>query len=1399
MITQHGSFSPFWLLAAIVAYIATLLAAGAWAERRAAQGHRVVGQGWLYALSLTVYCTSWTYFGSVGSAANSGMLYATIYLGPTLVMLGSWVVVRRMIRLRHRYRFSSVVDLITQRHGHSISMGAFITLVLLIGMVPYVGLQLRALSESFAVISGLDHAYNQIGLWRFLDELIVALVCVLTGVFGLRRVDTRERQHGLMAVLAVESMIKLVAFVAVGAFVTWGLFDGFADLLARLDADPALRQRFVDAPLAGNSYVTWMTYLVMSMAAIVFLPRMFHVMIVGNQDERHLTTAMWVFPLYLLLMSFFVLPIAVGGLLLGYPLAEADWFVIRLPFDRGGPALTLLAFLGGFSAALGMVMVACTTMAVMFSNHIVLPLIDRGLIGEHLRGGLLPIRWLLVALMLTAAHLFQAGLEDSYLLIQMGLISFAAVLQFVPVGIGGLYWTGGNKRGAWWGLALGWATWAYTLLLPAVVRSGFGDAQWLASGPWAIEFLRPQALFGLDLGSPYANTAFWSLLFNVSGYVVGSLLGQQSSDEAAIAHDFRAPFERQQRRESDSAGTLRIAYATVREQIDNLFSRYLPRDEATLAIERVQQGAFAEGENSLSGAEYLELTTRAERTLAGAIGAAMARKAASENLRLNDADTAALQAALASQVAELQITPQQLREQVDYFRSLKTMGDAHTQAMEEKITALEEAVRARDLADASRRESEQRFRSLADSAPVMIWMSSSTHGESYYNRAWVAFAGRSAGEQARDEWTQGIHPDQRADALTLIELVKAQKSGVEQVFRFRRVDGEYRHLRVHILPRHGVDGTFLGIVGSAVDISDLLAAEQTLRRSNEELEALVGERTRELQQSYADLQEREHTIRTITDSAQDAVVMVNDAGEVSYWNPAAERIFGWTSAEALGQQLSDFLLPERFRAAHLVGYKRFQQGQPGKILGGTAEMVALNRAGDEIPVDLSLSSTMLRGKLHAIGLLRDITERKLAADALLREKTWSEEVVRLAPSLIIGLGRSGEITLFNDHAERLTGYARDDVIGKRWVEVFATPEGRDEDGTAIDHALQSGEAIHHQPENAIVIRDGSLRLVSWSSQVMRENSEIKMLLSFGVDVTESRRAAKELEDNFAELKLLNQRLEEAQNQLLQSEKMASIGQLAAGVAHEINNPIGFVSSNLQTLKTYSEQMLQLIAAYQAAEPRIGDVDTLARIADLKDVLDLEFLQQDLPALLKESEDGLHRVKKIVLDLKDFSHVSEAEWQHADLNAGLESTLNVVWNEVKYKARVDKHYGTIPPVECLAAQLNQVFMNLIINAAQAIDDSKGMGTITLSTGHQDGWVWVEVKDTGRGMTEEVQRRVFEPFYTTKPVGKGTGLGMSLSYNIVHKHNGRIELSSAPGEGTRFKVWVPVRQADTEAVK
>ena len=289
------------------------------------------------------------------------------------------------------------------------------------------------------------------------------------------------------------------------------------------------------------------------------------------------------------------------------------------------------------------------------------------------------------------------------------------------------------------------------------------------------------------------------------------------------------------------------------------------------------------------------------------------------------------------------------------------------------------------------------------------------------------------------------------------------------------------------------------------------------------------------------------------------------------------------------------------------------------------------------------------------------------------------------------------------------------------------------------------------------------------------------------DRSEVRAAQEALAQRFDELTATNQKLEQAQNQLLQNDKMASIGQLAAGVAHEINNPVGFVSSNLHTLRQYIDQLLKLVDAQALACALPGDAPVQAMLAQVQKSVELDYLKEDLPQLLDESAEGLARVKKIVQDLKDFSRVDQSDWQQADLNAGLDSTLNVVRNEVKYKCEVVKQLGTLPLVLCLAGQLNQVFMNLIVNASHAIAER---GTITLSSGTEGGWAWVQVDDTGCGMTEQVRRRMFEPFFTTKDVGKGTGLGLSLSFSIVQRHGGAIQVRSAVGQGSSFRVWVPV---------
>jgi two-component system NtrC family sensor kinase len=320
--------------------------------------------------------------------------------------------------------------------------------------------------------------------------------------------------------------------------------------------------------------------------------------------------------------------------------------------------------------------------------------------------------------------------------------------------------------------------------------------------------------------------------------------------------------------------------------------------------------------------------------------------------------------------------------------------------------------------------------------------------------------------------------------------------------------------------------------------------------------------------------------------------------------------------------------------------------------------------------------------------------------------------------------------------------------------------------TALLQALQTLYGVLSQQNRDLVAANSQLE-----SRVAARNHELET-------------AYAKLAADHQELTDLLAKVDQAQSQLLQSEKMASIGQLAAGVAHEINNPIGFVTSNLSTLSRYVQDLLRVI---DAASDSPGAQAVASEV-------DLPFLREDLIALLAESGDGLERVRKIVANLKDFSHVDEAEWQFADLIAGLESTVNVVWHELKYKAEIVRELHPLPIVRCIPAQINQVFMNLLVNAAQAITEH---GTITLRSGEANGNAWIEIADTGKGMSDDTRRRMFEPFFTTKPVGQGTGLGMSLAYDIIHKHDGSFDVSSTPGVGTTIRIWLPVAGPATAA--
>ncbi len=543
--------APGFVLAASFAYLGLLFVVAWWADQRAAERRSVIANPWIYALSMAVYCTAWTYFGSVGRAASGGVWFLPIYLGPTMAMLLAWTLLRKMIRIAHTYRITSIADFVASRYGKSRALAGLVTLITVVGIVPYIALQLKAVASGYAVLTTPPgEAPLPRGAWWSDGTLYVALALAgFTMVFGTRHLDSAERHEGMVAAIAFESVVKLAAFLAVGAFVTWGLFGGPADLFAQALAHPDLRG-LLHLTRGGQSfaYAQWFALTVVSMLSVVFLPRQFQVTVVENVDEQHLRRAAWVFPAYLLAINVFVLPIALGGLLHFAPgSANADTFVLSLPLAAARPGLALAAFIGGLSAATGMVIVETIAVSTMVCNDLVMPWLLRsrrfGRQGDFATT-LLAVRRAAIVGLLLLGYLYFHLAGEAYALVSIGLISFAAVAQFAPSALGGMYWKGGTREGALAGLVAGFGLWVYTLMLPSIARSGWWRTDFVDRGAFDQAWLRPEALFGMTGLDNLTHSLFWSLLANAGLYFAVSLARTPSAREASQALLFVDVFER---------------------------------------------------------------------------------------------------------------------------------------------------------------------------------------------------------------------------------------------------------------------------------------------------------------------------------------------------------------------------------------------------------------------------------------------------------------------------------------------------------------------------------------------------------------------------------------------------------------------------------------------------------------------------------------------------------------------------------------------------------------------------------------------------------------------------------------------------------------------------------------
>ena len=666
------------LIAVCLFYVTFLFAVAFAAERAAARGRG----NWLrsplvYTLSLSIYCTAWTFYGAVGYAARSGMEFVTIYLGPSLVMIGWWWVLRKLVRVGRTQRVTSVADLISSRYGKSNVLAIIVTVMAVVGVTPYIALQLQSVTLSLSIFADptgtTDGGMNLLsaGFWVALG------LALFTVLFGTRNLNANERHDGVVIAIAVEAVVKLVALLAVGIFVVWGIAGGVGEMMTRIDSSE-IGQWEVDGS-------RWTALTVLSGAAFLCLPRMFQVLVVENDDERHLHIASWAFPIYLMLMSLFVVPIAVIGLDLLPANANPDLFVLTVPLSQGQDGLAILSFLGGFSSATSMVIVATLALSTMVSNHLVMPIWlsfqgQGATVSGDVRNVVLFSRRLSILVIIALGYLYYRVSGGSGALAAIGLISFIGVAQFLPAMLGGIFWRGATRVGAISGLLVGFAIWIYSSLLPSFGSEVVMSQALLENGPLGIDWLLPQALFGIKGIDPTVHAVFWSLFLNTSAFVVGSLIS------------FPKPLERLQGAQFVNifahSGHARGWSGSVAESEDLMVmaQRILGASEAQKLFRTEAQKQGQDGHLPEPTPDFLQ---RLEREMSASVGAATAHAMISQlvggtSVSVQDlmavADESAQMLEYSNQLeaksSELSITARQLRDVNAKLTQLSVQKDA---------------------------------------------------------------------------------------------------------------------------------------------------------------------------------------------------------------------------------------------------------------------------------------------------------------------------------------------------------------------------------------------------------------------------------------------------------------------------------------------------------------------------------------------------------------------------------------------------------------------------------------------------------------------------------------------------------------------------------------------------
>jgi len=665
--------------------------------------------------------------------------------------------------------------------------------------------------------------------------------------------------------------------------------------------------------------------------------------------------------------------------------------------------------------------------------------------------------------------------------------------------------------------------------------------------------------------------------------------------------------------------------------------------------------------------------------------------------------------------------------------------------LDEKNLALEALEKSRDF-----------YLKLFETSPALIWRTNSQGNFDYFNQKWLEFAGASSIQDLAACWIEQLHQEDKEQVIKDLCLAHSAEITFECEFRFRDLNGEYRRMQAFSKPFFNEHGVFDGHLAYCFDKTERFETEEVLRKLS-----------RAVEQSTS------------------AILITDTEGCIEYANASFTRMTGYKLEDVIGRNAGP---GSRAGTAPEVFGESWDAIQADGTWSG--ERINHRNNGTSYWELATISSITDADDIttHYLVELEDITRRKEAERELQKnraelmrnheelyflfdqvaasQKEW-ERTLDCIGDIVILVSADGKIRRCNKSLQEFTSLPFQGIIDSHWKDFLTS------------HGLNFPPEL---PSSCEITHEASGRCFYCSSYPFSDydQNEISGFVLTLHDITKRKAVSDELERAYGELKA-------TQAKIVQQEKMASIGQLAAGVAHEINNPIGFISSNLGTMRKYLERLEKHISYITETIETLPDEKLRQNLLEHRKTLKIDYIFKDGRELVDESLDGAERVRAIVQNLKSFSRVDESECKAADINECLESTLKIVWNEIKYKANLVRDLGNLPPIRCFPQQLNQVFMNLLINASQAIDNQ---GEIRVRTWQENNSVYASVGDTGCGIPEDVLHRIFEPFFTTKEVGKGTGLGLSITYDIIKKHQGEIFVESEPGSGTTFTVRLPI---------